>query len=345
MQDEMKKNREEWLDVLKGLAIILVVLGHGPIFNEDLFDFIWAFHMPLFFLISGYTFHKKNSKEFFSNKWKRLMLPYFFTCVLLLFVALIQSIKNNGLIWLNIRDVIIRWVWAGIYGSCWSYDTPFKIYDIGAIWFLCTLFCASILFNYVVMLNSEHQLWLVAILVYLGINTKSFIWLPWNLQSAMVAVVFMYIGYMTKMYGWLNNNNENSHCVPIIILGIISMIGIHNHSMVIMGNNSYTFGVLSLIIAISISYFKTIISKFIVRYLKNISRFLSFLGKNTLIILCFHLIELDFIPWINYAIGITKNSVLQYICIYIMKMIWALIAILLVHKIKFLRQIYVGSAK
>ncbi len=63
-----KIQREDWIDVLKGLAIILVVLGHvldgatgQSLFADDgwmvkLHEAIYIFHMPLFFLLSGAAF-------------------------------------------------------------------------------------------------------------------------------------------------------------------------------------------------------------------------------------------------------------------------------------------------
>lgn len=43
-----------WLDIAKATVIILMVLGHTSIPNS-LSNFIWAFHMPLFFIASGWT--------------------------------------------------------------------------------------------------------------------------------------------------------------------------------------------------------------------------------------------------------------------------------------------------
>ena len=51
MQTE-KTSRILWIDVAKGITIILVVLGHSSL-PSTISRFIWAFHMPLFFLVSG----------------------------------------------------------------------------------------------------------------------------------------------------------------------------------------------------------------------------------------------------------------------------------------------------
>lgn len=56
-----KSNRLEHIDILKGLLIILVVIGHiGGI--PTLHKYIYWFHMPCFFMISGYLFQAKKKK-------------------------------------------------------------------------------------------------------------------------------------------------------------------------------------------------------------------------------------------------------------------------------------------
>lgn len=45
--------RIEWVDIAKGFGIILVVIGHMVKGNGIVGQYIWAFHMPLFFFLSG----------------------------------------------------------------------------------------------------------------------------------------------------------------------------------------------------------------------------------------------------------------------------------------------------
>ena len=91
---EIKKTRNVFLDVLKGVAIILVVLGHSIqygsgaeylenncFFDNAVYKMIYGFHMPLFMLISGYLFHHSIEKYSFSknvkSRFMTLMLPIF----------------------------------------------------------------------------------------------------------------------------------------------------------------------------------------------------------------------------------------------------------------------------
>ena len=46
--------RSNWLDIAKGITIMLMVMGHSSI-PHSLAVFIWAFHMPLFFIAAGWT--------------------------------------------------------------------------------------------------------------------------------------------------------------------------------------------------------------------------------------------------------------------------------------------------
>lgn len=59
----MEKNRNPYWDTLKGILIVLVVLGHtGTALGEKILSVIYSFHMPLFLFISGYFSKRDMSK-------------------------------------------------------------------------------------------------------------------------------------------------------------------------------------------------------------------------------------------------------------------------------------------
>ena len=81
----MKHYRE--IDILRGIAIIMVFLGHAvivyPINLENvawcrgLVAFISAVHMPLFFIVAGFCFHRKSTYvDMVQKKIQRLLIPY-----------------------------------------------------------------------------------------------------------------------------------------------------------------------------------------------------------------------------------------------------------------------------
>lgn len=55
------KERETYIDIAKGIGIILVVIGHLHGINHIIHDFFYLFHMPLFFIISGYLYNHKTT--------------------------------------------------------------------------------------------------------------------------------------------------------------------------------------------------------------------------------------------------------------------------------------------
>ena len=50
-----RPDREYW-NIMKGIGIICVVIGHSWMQMQN---FVYAFHMPLFFFISGYLYDEE----------------------------------------------------------------------------------------------------------------------------------------------------------------------------------------------------------------------------------------------------------------------------------------------
>ena len=59
----MEKMRDATFDMLKGIGILLVIIGHT--FMKEIGPYIQAFHMPLFFMVAGYFFKYKAPKNLF----------------------------------------------------------------------------------------------------------------------------------------------------------------------------------------------------------------------------------------------------------------------------------------
>ena len=77
--------RNKTIDIIKGIAIFLVVLGHviqfrflPESFDENyLFRMIYSFHMPLFMFLSGYLVWKESLITVnLQKKFRRLIIPF-----------------------------------------------------------------------------------------------------------------------------------------------------------------------------------------------------------------------------------------------------------------------------
>ncbi len=137
----MGKKRIEWIDNAKGVAIILVILGH--VLPDGLFHkIIYSFHMPLFFILSGMFLIRSTNKssvwEFSKKKFMRLYIPY----VLFGYMILLPF----DFIWCNYIVALPdmnKEILGRAFGTIPALRNDWPLY--GHLWFLPCLFIASII--------------------------------------------------------------------------------------------------------------------------------------------------------------------------------------------------------
>lgn len=73
----MSNIRDTRIDALKGILIVLVVLGHSG--NDVIHNVVFLFHMPCFFMISGYFITETGKKihQDIVNTFSKLLVPHF----------------------------------------------------------------------------------------------------------------------------------------------------------------------------------------------------------------------------------------------------------------------------
>ena len=72
MANEIVLSRNKQIDVMRGIGIFLVVLGH-TYHNSGM---LYLFHMPLFIMLSGYLYRVSDLKKTIKNKVVRLWVPF-----------------------------------------------------------------------------------------------------------------------------------------------------------------------------------------------------------------------------------------------------------------------------
>ncbi len=137
--------RIEYLDIAKGIGILLVVLGHNDLgaISPFFYQVIYSFHVPLFFFLSGYFIN--TAVSFFDYSRKRfhsVLKPYLFTIFLIYFVSV--SFEKMGF-----QNAIVRIVKA-LYGSI-------DYIDWGQLWFLPNLFVVSLYAFLFIWITSKLQ--------------------------------------------------------------------------------------------------------------------------------------------------------------------------------------------
>lgn len=124
----MGRSRIHWIDFAKGLAILLVVLGHVSFLPEPIHAGIYSFHMPLFFFLSGLLIFRKKEAfgSFVLKKSWTLIWPYY------VFLG-IQFIVFYGAYKVGFNH-------AGLYLPDWT-----SLLGLSELWFLFVLFFIQLL--------------------------------------------------------------------------------------------------------------------------------------------------------------------------------------------------------
>lgn len=192
--------RIDTFDIMKFIGIIMVIVGH---MTEHFREFMFSFHMPLFFIIAGYFYHKRDIAESFRLDVRHLVYPYLLTAAAVFLTYALCSTFKEGI-------GLKHWFIAMCYGSgATDHTSPLLAHvpAIGAIWFLLALFWCKNVFN-VIAHYLKH--WFVAsILVSLAAIAldQYVINLPWAVLPGAGAVMFYAIGYYIRQHAGFGKIN------------------------------------------------------------------------------------------------------------------------------------------
>lgn len=199
--------REVWLDAAKGFGMILVVAGHAYNHNH-LITYIYWFHMPAFFLFSGYVSKPVEQwsqiKSYLKKRGHSLLVPY--AIYLGLFTALryLEEILHGNLSW--------HWYMKDI--GVLLFGGRFITGYYGVFWFITCLFFTQVLFQLIFLLLKSTKTRLLCILfVYIishvegwyvntlgGSEPSLHVHIPWNVDASLLALCYYSIGYYAKTY-------------------------------------------------------------------------------------------------------------------------------------------------
>lgn len=214
MSTHTPQTRIKAIDIVRGITIALVVMGHTEP-PAGVNNILTSFRMPLFFMVSGYllnvTKHTNNYATFIKGRIWRLLVPYFSACTLFYLLWLIrQNIgTHDSISW---SDALL-----GIF-----YGNSEQLYINVPLWFLVSLFCSEIIFLTIMKTIKNYTLILQLILLFtiglIGFLIGDTFHLPWGLDIALVIQPFLFIGNKLKAYGLFKRFS-----FPILFL-LISLI-------------------------------------------------------------------------------------------------------------------------
>ncbi len=203
--NELKNSRLSWIDMAKGLAIIMVVFRHIVIGIErsgipiemvyrTIGEITFSFRMPLFFILSGFfiraSLQKRSNLAFINTKLKTLLYPYVvWTFIQITLQIIFSNYTNAARDWHDYIAVFIN---------------PRAI---DQFWFIYALFNLAIVYLYMHQFTKGNKIILLAIgIVFYYLNR--FIDIP-VIEDILKYFVYVVIGDLISGF-ILNTNNEST---------------------------------------------------------------------------------------------------------------------------------------
>lgn len=291
------KQRINYMDILKGLAIIAVVMGHCGAIGSQI---IYLFHIPLFFFISGYFYkeiYSNSSFDLFGKRIKTLYLPFIkYEIIFLLIHNIFYRIgfynlnANVAVKAYTISDIIKNIIHILMFDGTELLLSPF--------WFISALFIVTMIFCLISCIVNKFkykkyiQGLIILILFLLGnyltktsINIKGSQFGQEIFNVSFVALSFFYTGFLYKKIELKIPMNIIIAITAYIVLYVSSK----NNLVIDMRVNYYPNIFMLLVNSILGIYLMIYISKQLEK-MKFEFKLLKYIGRNTLIIMALHLI-------------------------------------------------------
>lgn len=236
--------RYDYIDIAKGIGILMVVWAHIMLTGWT-HQLIYAFHMPLFFLLSGMLFKKEKYSSYVSfmiHRANRLFIPYIIYSVLTWILwATFRYVRHD-----EVDSYMMPLLQTVIAQGSGAY-----IVHNSALWFIPCLFLVEILYFFI----SQLSKWL-SVLICFGCAASSFAlgafysddyWfmLPWNADAALIALPFYCIGNLVAREIGLGKvasyfvGNKGVSIFVWMILGAILYWSAMSFGECSMGSSSY----------------------------------------------------------------------------------------------------------
>ncbi|MBP3853893.1 MAG: acyltransferase family protein [Erysipelotrichaceae bacterium] len=311
------KERIQWIDIMKGICILAVMAGH---FGFPLVDqFVFSFHILCFFVLSGYTMRITEFRtRDLSKRFVSLMRPYAMTCLAMFGIDALKTIVlNHNISIQSLTELFGKTFIISLYmsGSRVSYLGFHEIGRIGAIWFFPALFFAWLAAQIIIKkFPTWKSRFFVSLILYLiTLYSATVVYLPFSIQSGTMGALFVVFGkYLSDKE--ILQKIKMPHILLFILLSAVGLSCNIAGTSFARVDPTYWF---SPIFGICIFFLLYRLSTYIH------SRSLIWIGKNSLYILCFHLLLLEHLGFLFHKINhlVFQANPISYMVIQILSAI------------------------
>lgn len=290
-------NRYEFIDIAKGIGILMVVWAHILLVGVS-HSMIYAFHMPLFFFISGFLFNKEkyfSLVHFIKQRTKRLFVPYlWYSIVTWCIWACFRYFRND-----DVDSYLMPLLQTFIAQGSGAY-----IVHNSALWFIPCLFAVEVLY----FLFSKFNEWITLLLsfaiaivgcILVQVYGDNYLFLlPWNLDAAFFALPFYSVANAVRRHVTLQKLVEvvseykiYSLCLTLVLWIILFLLSV-NYSVCSMGSSSYNCPLGIFFIRAFIGCFAMILFSILFSVCLSkirLCKVLKWFGRNSLDVMCLHI--------------------------------------------------------
>lgn len=293
MSTSLSVGRIYWLDYAKMVGVFLMIYGHGSLCG-DLRNYVFSFHMPMFFFISGMLYKPLSLLETIKKNWRGLMIPYLLLN-LICYIPQVLVLSLHGT--LTIDRLLSNWgaVFLGL-----GYDTNGLIPMATPCWFIYALFLAK------VMMALSLKKGKKGLVIFCGLSILITILLQYEkidllvpVDSAFLAIPFLSMGYLLKdKVKDLVQDDRLSMKVTTFLLLLLWFVLVPYNGMVDMntckiGNNLFVFYAIATIA--SFVFFKICHELYLLsKNSKKITGGVIFISQSTLLYVAFNLMAISY---------------------------------------------------
>lgn len=276
--------RDDTLDIMKGLGILLMIWVHCR--TDAISHFAYTFHMPLFLFISGYFFKLRSFTQELSLDFQRIIVPYVFTCLVMVLLAF--SAFDKFAFESMTKTALFSSLWGGaIYGRLFAYKDLF----IGPLWFLLGLLWARLLAS-ILLRFIKNDFLCGAIIFILAIIAKCsfevFGHKPLSLFQAFGCLGFFYTGYLARKYDLLNIDKIKLFFPFALLCWLYCM----SFSSLALHKCQYEgFYILDILGAWGIFCILYVTVKSVYNKNSLFWKIILFVGRNSIVVLCVHAVD------------------------------------------------------
>ena len=291
------KERIAWVDIAKGIAILLVIIGHsvsGGIYGSTIRGLIYSFHMPLFFIFSCFTYKMSKDAADLKKKTKKAFMKLIGPAFITFAIIIVWQCFNDKSLFQN-RDYWMGKFYTLIFASGVMVRlNEMNVAGIGFSWFFFALFIGRTLFDFChLIVKDDKKLLILSVLLGIaGILWGKIQWLPFSMDIAFAIQPFFYWGYFLKTcsiekYTW---KKTFLWCIIWLVTLYLAFPDYHAETYLNLAVRRYTLFPVSYLTAIAGTMFISGIGLCIEK-LKVLSTLLVSIGKNTLYLLCVHILD------------------------------------------------------